>query len=132
MFRKALVLVALVGAVLVAPAAAKAGTWQWYGWVTPSQPADADCIWYYGQSACSGWNYWYASSAFRTGAYAGGTLHTGFQNNDRIRGVIWDGSDGTIGLGITASSVGMGGYLKAHTMYWSGVGTYLDPASATT
>lgn len=114
-----LVLIATAAVALAFAVPAWAGYWQ-YGpaWLGRGHD-DANCIWYRGQAACSGWNYWYQNQySKQTSCGCSFTYLLGFENNNTIRG-NWISQSLTY-LNVAPIDVGMGGYLKAHITYWSG------------
>jgi hypothetical protein len=117
MKRFALLAVVLVFAVLVPSASA---TVYWSGWITRGINSPS-CVWYRGQAACSGWNYWAWNHIDRWGYY-NGTLLLGFENGDRIRG--WENTPDIDDRSETVipAWLGMGGYLIAHGTWWNGSG----------
>jgi hypothetical protein len=117
--RRCLISVAAVAVALVLATPAWAGYWQ-YGpaWLGRGYD-DANCIWYRGQAACSGWNYWYQNQySKQTNCGCSFTYLLGFENNNTIRGRWISQSVGY--LYTFPEDVGMGGYLKTHITYWSG------------
>jgi hypothetical protein len=117
--RRCLVLITTAAAALCLAVPAWAGYWQ-YGpaWLGRGHD-DASCIWYRGQAACSGWNYWYQNQySKQTNCGCSFTYLLGFENNNTIRG-NWISQSLTY-LNVAPIDVGMGGYLKAHITYWSG------------
>jgi hypothetical protein len=117
--RRSLLLLATVAVALGLAGAARAGYWQ-YGPATLGRGHDdASCIWYRGQAACSGWNYWYQNQySKQTSCGCSFTYLLGFENDSTIRGRWISQSVGY--LSTFPQDVGMGGYLKAHITYWSG------------
>ena len=79
---------------------------------------DPTCVWYRGQAACSGWNYWAWNHIERWSWSDFGTLLFGFENNNRIRGSWneWNNVSETV----APFYFEMGGYLTAHATWWSG------------
>jgi hypothetical protein len=117
--RRSLLLLVTVAVALGLAGPAWAGYWQ-YGPATLGRGHDdASCIWYRGQAACSGWNYWYQNQySKQTSCGCSFTYLLGFENNNTIRG-NWISPSVTY-LNVGPVDVGMGGYLKAHITYWSG------------
>ena len=112
---------ALIAAVAVLATAAPAGAVQyWNGWVTRGTD-DADCVWYRGQAACAGWNYWAWNYVQRWGYYPG-TLLLGFENRERIRGFENTSHADDRTEVVIPAWLGMGGYLIAHGTWWNGSG----------
>jgi hypothetical protein len=113
------VLFATVAVALGLAGSAWAGYWQ-YGPATLGRGHDdASCIWYRGQAACSGWNYWYQNQySKQTSCGCSFTYLLGFENNSTIRG-SWI-SQSVSYWNVAPVDIGMGGYLKAHITYWSG------------
>lgn len=118
MVRLRVLIVILALAALVFAAPAHAGYWQ-YGpaWLGRGHD-DANCVWYRGQAACSGWNYWYRNQYSKQTTNCCFTYLHGFENNGTIRG-FWI-YDYVSYEDMSPSSVGMGGYLIAHITWWSG------------
>ena len=117
--RRALVLIATAALALALAAPAWAGYWQYGPAFLGRGHDDANCIWYRGQAACSGWNYWYQNQySKQTNCSCSFTYLLGFENNNTIRG-NWISQSVTY-LYVTPVDVGMGGYLKTHITYWSG------------
>jgi hypothetical protein len=117
--RRCLVLIATAATALLLAAPAWAGYWQYGPASLGRGHDDANCIWYRGQAACSGWNYWYQNQySKQTNCGCSFTYLLGFENNNTIRG-NWISQSVTY-LNVAPVDVGMGGYLKAHITYWSG------------
>jgi hypothetical protein len=116
--RRALAAAAAVTAALAIASPAYAGYWQ-YGpaWLGRGHD-DSNCIWYRGQAACSGWNYWFQGYYSRQQSCCNYKYLHGFENNSTIRG-LWI-YDYVAYEEIYPSTVGMGGYLKTHLTWWSG------------
>jgi hypothetical protein len=96
-----------------------AGYWQYGPASLGRGHDDANCIWYRGQAACSGWNYWYQNQySKQTNCGCSFTYLLGFENNNTIRGK-WISQSVTY-WNVAPADVGMGGYLEAHITYWSG------------
>jgi hypothetical protein len=105
--------------VLVLAVPAWAGYWQYGPASLGRGHDDANCIWYRGQAACSGWNYWYQNQySKQTNCGCSFTYLLGFENSNTIRG-SWISQSVTY-LNVAPVDLGMGGYLKAHITYWSG------------
>jgi hypothetical protein len=94
----------------VASANHRIGHWGLIGGYLP--PGNYDCIWYTSAGICSGWNYW-LNVYGQTSCTNDSDVHTGFQNNDRIRGTYLSPCQSTT---VYPELVGMGGYLKAGTV----------------
>jgi hypothetical protein len=62
------------------------GHWVWSGGLWPTGGGNGKCIWYVAKSACPGWNYWYAIYTLQGNGPDGGSVLTGFENDERIRG----------------------------------------------
>lgn len=117
--RRCLVLIATGAAALALAVPAWAGYWQYGPASLGRGHDDANCVWYRGQAACSGWNYWYQNQySKQTNCGCSFTYLLGFENNNTIRG-NWISQSVTY-LNVAPVDVGMGGYLKAHITYWSG------------
>lgn len=117
--RSCFVLIAAAVVVLVLAVPAWAGYWQYGPASLGRGHDDANCIWYRGQAACSGWNYWYQNQySKQTNCGCSFTYLLGFENNSTIRG-SWISQSVTY-LNVAPVDLGMGGYLKAHITYWSG------------
>jgi hypothetical protein len=117
--RRAFVLIATAAVALTLAAPAWAGYWQYGPASLGRGHDDANCIWYRGQAACSGWNYWYQNQySKQTNCGCSFTYLLGFENGSTIRG-RWI-SQSVSYLYTFPEDVGMGGYLKAHITYWSG------------
>jgi hypothetical protein len=117
--RRCVVLIATAAAALALAVPAWAGYWQYGPASLGRGHDDANCVWYRGQAACSGWNYWYQNQySKQTNCGCSFTYLLGFENNNTIRG-NWISQSVTY-LNVAAVDVGMGGYLKAHITYWSG------------
>jgi hypothetical protein len=117
--RRCLLLIVAIVAAAALAAPAWAGYWQFGPQVLGRGYDDASCVWYRGQAACSGWNYWYQNQySKQTSCGCSFTYLLGFENDSTIRGT-WISKDMTY-ANIAPAGVGMGGYLKAHITYWSG------------
>ena len=117
--RSCFVLIAAAVVVLVLAVPAWAGYWQYGPASLGRGHDDANCIWYRGQAACSGWNYWYQNQYSKeTNCSCSFTYLLGFENNNTVRGRWISQSVGY--LYTFPEDLGMGGYLKAHITYWSG------------
>jgi hypothetical protein len=117
--RRCLVLIVTVAVALGLAIPALAGYWQYGPASLGRGHDDANCIWYRGQAACSGWNYWYQNQySKQTNCSCSFTYLLGFENNNTIRGRWISQSVGY--LYTFPEDLGMGGYLKAHIRYWSG------------
>jgi hypothetical protein len=118
----------VAGVALVQPSKASAG-WCWpdcsdYGFLTWSTSTNNGC-WYRSGAVCSGWSYWSVNGVSKTcypdcnvSGYTTGQILYGFENSERIRGRF------TVASGkfyVSPSGLGMGGYLRAHVTWWSGV-----------
>lgn len=113
---------------LAVPGQASAGSWTWQGWL-PGSGSAYSCIWYPGWETCSGWNYWYWTDTESAAYDPSGSYLVGYENNTTIRGVnLANDSE----AGTTPANIGMGGYLKAQTLYWSGVNSNYFKACAVT
>ena len=107
---------------------ASAGYFSWEGTIGRGKGL-WNCPWYQGQSACSGWNYWYGGHyKIRLG---GDTELSGWENFNTIRGVYIQ----CCGLGgypdeawLSPSQLSLGGmYLRTH-MTWCSWRPYPDCA----
>jgi hypothetical protein len=117
--RSSFVVIAAAVVVLVLAVPAWAGYWQYGPASLGRGHDDANCIWYRGQAACSGWNYWYQNQySKQTNCGCSFTYLLGFENGNTIRG-SWISQSVTY-LNVAPVDLGMGGYLKAHITYWSG------------
>jgi hypothetical protein len=98
-----------VAIVLLAPARASAGQWAWIGYLYNNSPyRNAQCVWYYYDGTCSGWNYWTFMTVqppSRDKSDSDSVSLEGFENNNVIRGQwIYPG----IGAGQDTSYLHMG------------------------
>ena len=103
------VVFASAAVVLAFPAVAKSEIFSWEGQVGPGA-GNGRCIYYVGQSACSGWNYWYQLNAANKSCPNGDVVFAGFQNNSTHRGVYLRPCESAITY---PGDHSMGGYLKS-------------------